>query len=70
MAYMKIKFLLLFCLFQGVLNAQESLQYFRPNNQDGINIFEPGKKDSSIYSGLRVKVGGNFTQDFQASTLR
>ena len=64
---MKIKFLLFFCMASGVLKAQqESLQYFRPDNKTGINIFEPPKNDSVLFSGIKVRVGGNFTQDFQA----
>jgi hypothetical protein len=64
---MKIKLLLFFCFAAGVLKAQqEPLQYFRPNNKTGINIFEPPKNDSILFSGIKVRVGGNFTQDFQA----
>jgi len=44
------------------------MQYFRPNNQKGINIFETTKNDTSIFTGIKVRVGGNFTQDFQSLT--
>jgi hypothetical protein len=47
--------------------AQQSpIQFFRPNNKTGINVFEPTKNDTSVFTGMKVKVGGNFTQDFQA----
>lgn len=45
---------------------QTTIQYFRPYNKMGINIFETTKKDTISFKGLKVKVGGNFTQDFQA----
>ncbi|MFI5219145.1 MAG: hypothetical protein ACHQNT_06615 [Bacteroidia bacterium] len=45
---------------------QESLQYFRPNNKQGLNIFETTKNDTTPFTGIKVRVGGNFTQDFQA----
>jgi hypothetical protein len=52
----------------AAMAQHESIQYFRPNNKQGINIFETSKKDTVIFSGLKVKVGGNFEQSFQ--TLR
>lgn len=43
----------------------QKIQYFRPDNKDGINMFETTKKDTVQFTGLKVKIGGNFTQDFQ-----
>jgi len=64
---MKIRLIIFFCIVSGVLNAQtEPLQYFRPNNKLGINIFESVKNDTVPFTGFKVTVGGNFTQDFQA----
>jgi len=45
--------------------AQE-LQYFRQNNQQGVNVFETSKTDTVPFTGLKVKVGGNFEMAFQA----
>jgi hypothetical protein len=46
--------------------AQDStIQYFRPNDKRGINIFETSKNEPGSFNGLKVKIGGNFTQDFQ-----
>ncbi len=42
------------------------IQYFRSNNKNGINQFETTKKDSVPFTGLKVNLGGNFTQDYQA----
>ena len=64
---MKIKLIIFFCIVSGVLDAQsEPLQYFRPNNKKGVNIFETTKNDTVPFKGFVVRVGGNFTQDFQA----
>jgi hypothetical protein len=63
---MKIKILILFCIASGVLKAQEPLQFFRPNNRLGINIFETSKTDTTPFTKFKVVIGGNFTQDFQA----
>lgn len=41
------------------------LQYFRPYDQNGLNIFEAPKDDTTPYSGFRVDWGAAFTQQFQ-----
>ncbi len=41
------------------------LQYWRPNDQRGINTFEP-KKDTSTFQGFKVRLGGDFALQFQA----
>jgi len=46
--------------------AQETIQYYRPNDMRGINVFETSKIDTVKFTGLRVKVGGNFELTFQA----
>ena len=46
--------------------AQQPLQYFRPYDQRGINVFETSKNDTIPYDGLRVKIGANFTQGYQS----
>lgn len=47
-------------------NAQEGqIQYYRPNNKQGINVFETSKKDSVKFTGLKVKIGGGFTLAYQ-----
>lgn len=62
---MKIKLILLFCLVSGAVKAQETLQYFRPNDMRGVNVFETSKTDTVPFTGLKVKVGGNFEMEFQ-----
>ncbi|MCC8424914.1 hypothetical protein [Mucilaginibacter sp. UR6-11] len=47
-------------------NAQEGqIQYYRPNNKQGINVFETSKKDTVNFTGLKVKIGGGFTLAYQ-----
>jgi len=48
------------------LSAQQSpIQYFRSYSKKGINVYETTKTDTTSYTGLKVRIGGNFTQDFQ-----
>ena len=49
------------------LAQQPSLQYYRPWDQTGINVFEPSKKaEQPEYTGFKIRIGGAFTQDFQS----
>jgi hypothetical protein len=41
------------------------MQYFRNNDKTGLNVFETKKNDTTAFNRLKVKVGGNFTLDFQ-----
>ena len=41
------------------------LQYFRDPGKAGLNVFEPSKKDTVKFEGLRVRVGGEFAMQFQ-----
>jgi hypothetical protein len=62
---MKILYILLaVALLPVSLKAQE-MQFFRPNNQQGVNVFETSKIDTVPFTGLKVKVGGNFEMAFQ-----
>jgi hypothetical protein len=45
---------------------QRDLQFWRPYDQRGINIFETGKNDSIAFEGMKVRIGGHFTQQFQS----
>ncbi|HNG89609.1 MAG TPA: hypothetical protein PK858_05380, partial [Saprospiraceae bacterium] len=46
---------------------QPELQYYRPWDKTGINIFEPSKKAAQPeYTGFKIRIGGAFTQDFQS----
>ncbi|WP_143960914.1 hypothetical protein [Litoribacter populi] len=57
-------------LMAGNVLAQDiqrdtDLQYFRPNNKDGINMFEAPKEAKGTFEGVRVRVGGDFALQFQ-----
>jgi len=45
---------------------RNEIQYFRPYDQRGINVFETSKTDTVVYDGLKVRLGANFTQGFQS----
>lgn len=45
--------------------AQRDLMYYRPDNSNGLNIFEPSKDTNYVFDGLHVKVGGDFALQFQ-----
>lgn len=64
---MKIKLILVLCFVTSMVKAQqEPLQYYRPNDMRGINVFETPKTDTIPFTGLKVRVGGNFEMEFQA----
>ena len=42
-----------------------SIQHVRPNDQRGLNMYEPSKHDTVTFQGTRVVFGGAFRQDFQ-----
>ncbi|HEX6892666.1 MAG TPA: hypothetical protein VF141_18290 [Chryseolinea sp.] len=68
---MKTKFTHLACivltLIVSVCYAQQpALQYFRPNDRTGVNVFETGKEDSVEWDKLKVRLGGAFALQYQA----
>jgi hypothetical protein len=66
---MKTRLILFFCILSCIAKAQQQpLQFFRPDNRMGINVFETSKTDTTPFAGTIVRVGGNFEQSFQ--TLR
>ncbi|MBX2955046.1 MAG: hypothetical protein KF846_02740 [Cyclobacteriaceae bacterium] len=44
---------------------QPAIQYFRPYDQRGINVFETTKEDTVGYDGLKLRIGAGFTQGYQ-----
>lgn len=44
---------------------QRDVQYWRPYDQRGVNVFETSKFDTLPFEGVKVRVGGSFTQQFQ-----
>lgn len=64
----KILITVLAAAFAGPLFAQlqPDLQYFRPNDERGLNVFETSKTDTVGYDGVKVRVGGDFALQFQS----
>lgn len=48
----------------GIAQATK-IAFSKPADKNGINKFEAPKSDTTKFTGLKVKVGGNFTQQFQ-----
>lgn len=42
-----------------------SIQYYRYNDQRGVNVFETSKSDTVKFTGLKLRVGGDFAMQFQ-----
>ena len=45
--------------------VRPDIQYTRPGDKTGINVFETTKDETIPYEGFKVKVGAGFTQSFQ-----
>jgi len=62
----KINIFIFLCFVSVILKAQQhDLQFFRPNDKRGLNVFETSKSDTVAFDGLRVRVGGDFAIQFQ-----
>lgn len=63
----RLALLALILVGSGVAYAQQpALQYFRPNNANGLNVFEPSKSDTVAFDGVKVRIGGDFALQFQS----
>jgi len=58
--------ILLLCAYTVQAQNGRSLQFFRPVGQPGLNVFETGKADTVPFTGIKVRVGGDFAMQFQA----
>jgi hypothetical protein len=52
-------------LFGSALAQQPTINNYRPNNLDGLNMFETKKDPAAKFDGLKVRVGGDFAIQFQ-----
>jgi len=50
----------------SAMAQHQDMQFFRANDKTGLNVFETTKGDTTSFHNLKVKVGGNFEQSFQA----
>ncbi len=42
-----------------------AIQYYRTNHRKGINFFRSIKNNTTLFTGMKVRIGENFIQDFQ-----
>jgi len=47
-----------------------TMQFFRPYDKTGVNVFEPTKDDTTPFDGIKIKIGASLSADFQALTDR
>ena len=52
-------------VFAVYAQDKRDLQFFRPNDQRGLNVFETSKDSEVEFDGVRVRVGGDFALQFQ-----
>jgi len=63
---MKLTLLLLLTVVSITLSAQQpNLQFFRSNDKLGLNVYESSKFDTVGYTGVKVRLGGDFSMQFQ-----
>jgi hypothetical protein len=47
--------------------TQPKIDFYRTNDKKGVNVFEPKKNmDFTDFDGVRLRIGGHFTQQFQS----
>ncbi len=61
-----MNFVLFMAFTLGAYAQQAPIQYFRPYDQKGVNVFETSKVDTVGYEGIKLRIGANFTQQFQS----
>ena len=52
--------------FGNIVCREQTIQYMRPTNQCGINMFETPETTDVPFTGFRVNWGAGFTQEFQS----
>ncbi|HUW05276.1 MAG TPA: hypothetical protein VMW01_03350 [Williamwhitmania sp.] len=66
-ALLKVGFGLFLSATSFSLFAQQPhIANMRNNDQTGINVFETTKQDTAKFEGMKVRVGGNFSQSYQS----
>lgn len=53
---------------QAVAQDNRDLQYFRTPDKTGLNVFETNKDEDVEFDGIKVRIGGSNTLQFQAIT--
>ncbi len=64
--YKSVITLIIFLLGAATVFAQQpTINNFRQNNKDGLNVFETPKEPGAVFDGVKVRVGGDFAVQFQ-----
>jgi hypothetical protein len=61
----KILLLSLFTISIALKAQQPDIQNFRPNDKNGLNVFETDKTNKVVFDGVKVRIGGDFAMQFQ-----
>ena len=54
----------------GAYAQQGRIQYFRPYDQRGINVFETSKSDTVKFDGLKLRIGANFSSNIRTLNIQ
>jgi hypothetical protein len=52
----------------GYAQENRTLQFDRTPGKDGVNVYETSKEDTVEFTGLKVRLGGDFAMQFQGLT--
>jgi hypothetical protein len=52
-------------LIGSAVAQEKQMQFYRPADQMGVNVFEPSKRDTVDFNSMYVKLGGNFALQYQ-----
>jgi hypothetical protein len=50
----------------SLMAQQPAINYWRPWDQNGVNVFETTKDEVEEFEGTKVRIGGAFTQQYQS----
>lgn len=53
-------------LAANLMAQQAKISNWRPYGQEGINVFEAPKEADATFNRMKVRIGGSFTQQYQA----
>lgn len=62
------KIITIVIIFAGFSIYAQNIDNYRPQNQDGLGVFESPKDSESTFDGVKVRVGGASTLQYQALT--
>jgi hypothetical protein len=62
--YPLISFIILLAITTSYAQ-QPAMQYFRPNDRKGVNVFETTKEDTVAFENIKVRIGGAFGIQYQ-----